>query len=105
MTNTNSLISCQLITKTTWKCNTVSFGPVCQLWFATFKGKGDSKPQSCVQHHKLLKLARNATNGNKHLNEASKQTFANILLQISNKYTLGRLSHWKICFKVFNIRK
>ena len=105
MTNTNSPIWCQLITKTTWKCNTVSFGPVCQLWFATFKGKSDSKPQSCIQQHKPSKVTRNATNENKHINKASKQTFANNLLQIPNKYTHGMLSHWKICFNVFNLQK
>ena len=104
-TSANSPIWCQLITKTNWKCNAVSFGPVCQLWFATFKGKSDSKPQSCIQQHKPSKVTRNATNKNKHTNKASKQTFANNLFQISNKYTHGMLSHWKICFNVFNLGK
>ena len=39
----------------------------------------DIKPQRFVQLLKLLKVTRNATNVNKHINEASKQTFANNL--------------------------
>ena len=39
----------------------------------------DIKPQRFVQLLKLLKVTRNATNLNKHINEASKQTFANNL--------------------------
>ena len=39
----------------------------------------DSKPQRCVQHHKSLKVTQNAINRHKHINEASKQTFANNL--------------------------
>ena len=35
----------------------------------------DSKPQRCVQQHKLLKVTRNATNRDRHINEASKQFF------------------------------
>ena len=37
----------------------------------------DSRPQRCFQPHKSLKLTRNATNRDKHINEALKQTFAN----------------------------
>ena len=51
----------------------------------------DSKPQGCVQQHKLLKVIRNATNRDKHINKASKQTFANFLFKILCKYT-------KVCF-------
>ena len=64
----------------------------------------DSKPQRCVQQHKSLKLTRNAGNSVKHINEASKQTFANNLFKILYKYTQGMLSNWKICFNVINIR-
>ena len=38
----------------------------------------DSKPQRYVQQLKRLKVTLTATNGDKHINEASKQTFANI---------------------------
>ena len=62
--------------KTTSKCNTDSFGPVCQLWSVNPNCMRDSKPQCCVQQQKSLKVNRNATNRNKHINEASKQTFA-----------------------------
>ena len=64
----------------------------------------DSKPQRCVQQHKSLKVTRNATNRDKHINEASKQTFANNLFKMLCKYTHGMLSNWKICFNVINIR-
>ena len=57
----------------------------------------DSKPQ-----HNSLKVKRNAKNRDKHINEASKQTFANNLNKISCKHTQGMLSKWKICFNVFN---
>ena len=49
-----------------------SFGPVCQLWSFTLKCMHDSKLQ-----HKALKVTRNTTNRDKHINEASKQAFAN----------------------------
>ena len=62
----------------------------------------NSKPQRCVQQHKSLKVTQNATNGDKHINEASKQIFVNNLFKISFKYTQGMLSNWKICFNVFN---
>ena len=41
----------------------------------------DSKPQRCVQQEKSLKVTRNATHKNKHINEASKQ----ILPTVSSK--------------------
>ena len=64
----------------------------------------DSKPQCCVQQHKSLKVTRIPTNRNKHINEASKQTFATNHFKISCKYTQGRFSNWKVCFNVINIR-
>ena len=64
----------------------------------------DSESQRSVQHHKSLKVPRNATNRNKHINEASKQTFANNLFKISCKYTQGMLSNCKICFNIINKR-
>ena len=63
----------------------------------------DSKPQRCVQQHKLLKVTRNATNRDKHINEASKQTFANNFFKISCKYMQNMLSNWKICLNIINI--
>ena len=64
----------------------------------------DSKPQRCVQQHKSLQVTQNATNRDKHINEASKQTFANNLFKMSCKYTQGMLSNWKICFNVLYLR-
>ena len=64
----------------------------------------DSKPQRCVQQHKSLKVTQNATNRDKHINEASKRSFANNLFKITRKYTQGMFSDRKICFNVFNIR-
>ena len=64
----------------------------------------DKKPQRCVQQHKSLKETRSATNGDKHINEASKQTFANNLFKILCKYYEDMLSNWNICFNAFNIR-
>ena len=64
----------------------------------------NSKPQRCVQQHKLLKVTRNATNGDKHINEATKQIFANNLFRISCKYTQGMFSNPKICFIALKIR-
>ena len=78
---------------------TGSFGPVCQLWSIKLKCMRDSK-----QQHKLLKVTRNTTNRDKHINEASKQAFANNLFELSWKYTQIMLFKWKICFNVFNIR-
>ena len=46
---------CQQTTKTTSKCNTDSFGPVCQFWSVTLNRTRDSKLQRCVQQHKSLK--------------------------------------------------
>ena len=64
----------------------------------------DSKPQRCVQQHKSLKVTQKATNRDKHINEASKRSFANNPFKISRKYTQGMFSNGKICFNVFNIR-
>ena len=64
----------------------------------------DIKPQRFVQLLKLLKVTRNATNVNKHINEASKQTLANNLFKISSEYTQGMVFNAKICFNAFNIR-
>ena len=63
-----------------------------------------SKPQHCVQQHNSSKEKEIATNGDQHINEASKQTFANNLFQISHKYTQGVLSIFKICFNALKIR-
>ena len=63
----------------------------------------DSKPQRCVQQLKSLKVTRNATSRDKHINEASKQTFANNLFEKSCKNTKGMHSKWKICFNVINV--
>ena len=52
----------------------------------------DSKQQRCVQKHASLKVARKATNGDKHINEESKQT----LPTISSKYLLNT---GKVCFR------
>ena len=99
---TNFPIWCQKTTQTTSKRITDSFGPVCQLWSLTHKCMRDSKPQCCVQQHKSLKVLRNETNPDKHINEASKQIFANNPFKISCNYMLGMLSNWKICFDVFH---
>ena len=64
----------------------------------------DNKPQRCVQKHKSLKVPRNATNREKHINEASKLTLANNLFEISWKTTQRLLSNWNICFNIFNKR-
>ena len=64
----------------------------------------DSKPQRCVQHHKLLKVTRNAINRDKHINEASKQTFANNLFEILCKCTQGMIFNRNICGNAFNQR-
>ena len=53
---------------------------------------------------KTLKIPRNIKNRDKHINEASKQTFANNLFKVSCKHTQGMLSNSKICFNVINIR-
>ena len=57
----------------------------------------DSKPQRCVQHHKLLKVTQNAINRDKHINEASKHTFANNLFEILCKYTQGMVFNRNSC--------
>ena len=62
----------------------------------------DSKPQCCVQQHKLLKMTRNATSRDKHKTKTSKQTFANNLFKILCNHTQGMLCFWKIGFNVFN---
>ena len=100
-TGTNFPIWCHQTTKTTSKCNTnflvqsENFGPLpCERV---------SKPQRCVKQLKSSKVTRNATNRDKHINEASKQTFANNLFKMSCKYTQGMLFNWKICFNVINL--
>ena len=75
-----------------------NFGPL------SFKCMRDSQPQCCIQQRKSLKKTRNATNGDKHINEASKQTFASNLFKILCKYTLNMLSNWKICFNALTIQ-
>ena len=103
----------QQITKSTSKCNIESFWPVCKFWFDTHKCIHDSqcpgyiyglRLQDWYQQHKLLKVTWNSTNRCKHKKQASKQSFANNLFQISCKYTQGLLSKWKLCFNGFNIR-
>ena len=78
--------------------NADSFRPVCQLWFVTLKCKRENRPEQ-----KLFKVTQNATNRNKHINEASKQNFANNFIKISRKHTQGFLPTIKICFNNFNI--
>ena len=113
MTYTNFPIWCQLTTKTTWKCNADSFGPVRQLWCVTLKCMHESKAQRWVQCHKSLKVTQSATNGGERINKASKQSFANNFFviyckhnllptifcnnvnKISCKYTQVLLSSWK----------
>ena len=68
------------------KCNTDSIGPVLQLWSVTLKCMRGSMPQRCVQQHKSLKVTRIATLRDEHINETSKQIFANKLFIISCKY-------------------
>ena len=43
------------------------------------------------------------TKSQKHINEASKQSFANIVFKISCKYMQNMLSNWKICLNIINI--
>ena len=57
----------------------------------------DTKPQ-----HNSLKVPGSAKNRDKHINEASKQTFANNLVKISCKHKQGMLSNRKFCFIAFN---
>ena len=47
-----------------------------------------------------MKVTLNASNRDKHLNEASKQTFANNLFKILCKCAQGMLSNCKICFNL-----
>ena len=70
-------------TKTSSKCNTESFGPVCQLWSVTHECMRDSKPQRFVLQHKSLKVTQIATNRGKHIHEAWKKVFAHNLFLIS----------------------
>ena len=49
-------------------------------------------------------MTRNATNQDKHINEASKQTLPNILIKMSCKYTQGMFYNWKFCFNVIKIQ-
>ena len=64
----------------------------------------DSKPQRCVQHHKSLKVSQNALNRDKHIREASKQTFANNLFEILCKCMQGMVFNRNIFGNAFNIR-
>ena len=64
----------------------------------------NSKSQHDVQLHKFFEDTGIATNRDKHINEASKQTYANNLFKISFNYTQCLFSNWKICFNVINIR-
>ena len=59
----------------------------------------DSKPQ-----YNLLKVTGNAKIRDKHINEESKQTFANNITKISCKHTQGMLPTLKICFNVINTK-
>ena len=97
-TSTNFPIWCQQTTKTALKCDTESFGPFSHLWSVNHKCMHYSKPQ-----HNSLKVTRNETNRDKHINKASKQKYVNYLFKQSCKYTQGMLSNWKICFNVFSI--
>ena len=53
----------------------------------------DSEPQSCNQQHKQLKVTQNATNRDKHKNQASKQKFVQ---NLSNNHVYTR----KVCFPI-----
>ena len=63
-----------------------------------------SKPQPCFQPYMPLKVTRNVTNGDKRINEASKQTSANNLFKTSCQYTQDMFSSEKICFNVVNLQ-
>ena len=63
-----------------------------QLWSVSHKCMRDSKPQRCVQQH-YSKNDTNETKPDKHINETSKQIFANNLFKISCNYTLGMFSN------------
>ena len=75
-----------------------TFGPLLS------KCMRDNKPQNNVSQHKPLKVTRNATNQRKHINEASKPTFANNFFKMSCKNTQRMFSKWKICFNVNKIQ-
>ena len=64
----------------------------------------DSKQQRCAQQHAALKVPQNATNGNKHINEASKQTFANNRFKISLKTRQSVFSIRSIYFNAFRMQ-
>ena len=53
----------------------------------------DSKAQRCVQQQKSLKLTQIATKRDKHINEASKQTFLTI-------FSKCHVNTRKVCFLV-----
>ena len=53
----------------------------------------NSKPQRCIQQHKSLKMTRNPTNRDKHINEASKQTFPAISFKC-------HVNTRKVCFVI-----
>ena len=75
-TSTNLPIWYQQTTKTALKCDTESFGPVSHLCSVNHKYMQYSKPQ-----HNFLKVTRNETNRDKHIMEASKQSFVNNLFK------------------------
>ena len=103
-TCTNFPVWCHQTTKTTSKCNTNSFGPVWKLRSVTLKCEHVKKPQRSVKQHKLSKVKLNATNRDKHKNEAPNQTFGNNFFKMSFSYAQCMFSNWKICFHVFNIQ-
>ena len=76
---------------------------MCQLWSVTVKCMRDSETQCSFQQHKSLPVKRNATNEDKHINEASKQIFANNLFKISCTYTRIVLFKRKICLNALNV--
>ena len=76
---------------------------MCQLWSVTFRCIRDGKPQRCIQQHKSLKVTQTATNRNRHVNEASKQTLANNVFKVSREYTQGKFSNRNICFGCTNL--
>ena len=64
----------------------------------------DSKPQRFVRQHESLKVTRNATNQDKHVNEASKQMLVNISFKRSCKNTQIMFYNWNICFNVIKVQ-
>ena len=62
----------------------------------------NSKPQLCVQMHESLRVTQTAKNWVKHINEASKQIFANNLFKISCTVNTRKavFPNRKISFKI-----